>query len=232
MRHLGDYNVDHAVEPRAVVRHCPFADEARGNSGIAHRVAVSRQSRRQQIAIALRRGRLNRAGRAEIEQDEAAGFRLIPVVCEIGIGLHQPEFEQFAQDHPDQRSHDRIAHVLRGVGDAFDGHTFDEAHRKHLVGAELVINGGHDIIGRIGEQRAEARHLCSFAGVIRFFMQLPFRLGEERRKVDFLGQQSRNAQQRRDIIDVGVDAVAHAGILDLHRKVAAIGRRRAVDLTD
>ena len=63
-------------------------------------------------------------------------------------------------------------------------------------------------------------------------MELPLRFGEQRRDVDRLGERAGHAQQRRDIVDIRIDAVAHPGILHLDRQIAPVGGPRAVDLAD
>ena len=48
------------------------------------------------------------------------------------------------------------------------------------------------------------------------------RLGEERRDVEFPRKQAGDAQQSRDIVDVGIDAFRDTGILHLDREHAAV----------
>jgi len=62
---------------------------------------------------------------------------------------------------------------------------------------------------------AEAHHLRALALVIRLLGKLAFGFGEQRRDIELERQQARNPEQRRDIVRIGIDAFANAGILDL-----------------
>ena len=82
------------------------------------------------------------------------------------------------------------------------------------------------------EPVGEAGHLRRLALVIGFLVQLPFGFGEQRCEVQFARQDARDTQQCSDIVDIGIDAFAHARVLNLDRQFAPVGQRGAVYLSD
>ncbi len=101
-----------------------------------------------------------------------------------------------------------------------------------MAGAEVGLGGGHNIGRIVADQRAIAFEHRPLAEIIGFLVELALGLHQQRRDIDAARQQPRDAQQRRDIVDIGIDAGGDAGILHLDRQHAAIGQLGAVDLAD
>ena len=223
---------DHAFEGRAVPRHLFLGCEP-------HLADAPLQLCRIAPEAGLHHPRIGAAGffrngsrRAEIEQHHAARFGLPAVVGKVRIGLHEAEFEQFAQHQIEHRAHHPVAHILRRISQRVDGPRRDEVHRQHARPGQFVHRRGHHELRLARQHRAIAAHLLGLAQVICFLVQLQLRLSEQRRDVERLGQEARHAQQGRHVVDIGIDARRDAGILHLHRHRAPIVQHRAMDLPD
>jgi len=90
----------------------------------------------------------------------------------------------------------------------------------------------HGKVGRISQQLSVLAQPPALADVIGFGVQLLFRLFEERVDVQALGQQTGNSQQCGDVVDVAVDALTDAGVLNLDRQMPAIPGQCGVDLAN
>ena len=82
------------------------------------------------------------------------------------------------------------------------------------------------------EQLAEARQVRRLVRIVGLFVQLRLGVGQHRVDVELGRQQPGELDQRGDIVDIAVDALAHAGILHLDRKVAPVECLCAVHLAD
>lgn len=74
--------------------------------------------------------------------------------------------------------------------------------------------------------------MARLGDIIRLLMQLRLGLAQYRAEIRVAWDDARHAQEGRQIVDVAVDAGAHAGVLHLDRQIAAVMRLRAVHLPD
>ena len=125
-----------------------------------------------------------------------------------------------------------VAGGLGGVGQRLDRAAVDEIHRQNVGRAELIV--GHRQAEFVAPRQIGGieAHLRGLVQIIGLGMQLAARLVHQGGQVDPLRHQAGDAQQKAHIVDVAVDAVAHAGILHLDRQVAPVAGLRAVHLPD
>ena len=116
-----------------------IADLQHGGVG---RGRVTIQSGIQQLAEILHQFGSDRHDRAKIQQDDAVGRRVKPVIGKVGIGLHQAEPEQVLQDQIDQVPGDVIAQGLRAMRKGLDRLTVDIRHRQNLCCAQIGMQVG------------------------------------------------------------------------------------------
>ena len=86
--------------------------------------------------------------------------------------------------------------------------------------------GQREDVGPGQQARRSVRRCPRLGSIIGLGVQLALGLGQQRGEVHPARQKARQAQQRGHVVDVAVDAGAHAGILHLDRQVAAIAQRR------
>ena len=91
--------------------------------------------------------------------------------------------------------------------------------------------GQHEL-GRVSEQFGVTAQPGALAEIIRFGVQLTFGFKQQRPDIKAAGQQTGNTQQGGDIIDVAVDTLANAWVLDLYRQASPVLRLRQMDLPD
>ena len=108
----GGEQVDHRFALGGVDIALEVAD---GLRRLGHGCAVAADRRCDQAAIGLDHRFSVGPGGAEVEQHQAPAFWLEAVVGEVGVGLDQAEFEQLAEQQPDQAACQVVAHRLVGV---------------------------------------------------------------------------------------------------------------------
>jgi len=204
------------------------------HGGLAHALAVARHHGAADPRVARGQLRVDLAGGAEVEQRHALASRVDQVVREVRVGLHEAELEQLAEHEPLEQRADGVA---AGLGDAALAERLDrlagrEVHRQHPARRQVVVDGGHPQRGLVGHQRAVATQARGLGEVVGLLAELALRLGDQARDVELHRQQARQAQQRRHVVDVRVDAAGDAGVLDLEREPAPVRGDRRVHLPD
>ncbi|KFB72307.1 MAG: hypothetical protein AW09_002507 [Candidatus Accumulibacter phosphatis] len=114
----------------------------------------------------------------------------------------------------------------------FDRHAAHAGHRQDAFRRQIAVHLGQHELGRVGKQTGVAAEQGALAQIIRFGMQLTFRLPQQRSDIKTARQQAGNAQQGGDIVDVAVDTLSDAGVLDLYGQAPPILRLRQMDLAD
>ena len=85
---------------------------------------------------------------------------------------------------------------------------------------------------RPSEQVVKGLQVPGLRKIIGLLMQLELGLLQQRREIHVLRHNARKSQERRNVVDVAVDAGAYARILDLYRQVAPVVRLCAMQLPD
>ena len=196
------------------------------------RVAVLVQPCAQEFAVGLGGLGRDRTGGPEIEQHDPTVFVAPLEIGEVRVGLHEAELEQLAHHEFQQRAAGLVAQRLAFFRQGLDRRACQVVHRQHHGCHKIVDRRGQRETRVVRKQRPVAAHLLRLASVIGFFAELSFGLGQKWRDVEPGGQEPRIAQQRRDIVDIGVDAGRDARILDLDRQFAPGFQRGAVHLPD
>ena len=144
--------------------------------------------------------------------------------------MHDPKFEQFARHQTDHSFKHSVAGFLGFVRQGLYRTAFFKAHRKDMRTGQRVKKLWHDKAGVRRQSFPIKPHLLALAQIIGLFLELLFCCSQQRRNVQFLGQQTRQAQQAGDIIDIGIDAARNAGILNFDCQCLAIAGHRFVNL--
>jgi len=214
----------------------PFPDVspkiADGAGGRTHFRPVSDDGTRHQPAIGVDDLCRVGSGGAEVEQNQFAGGAVVAKVGKIGVALDQSKFEDLPKKEAEEQAGHTLALCSRGIQQGFDRHSTHAGHRQDAFRRHVVIHRGKHELGRVGEQSGVAAQPDSLAQVIRFGVQLTFRLAQQRPDIQAAGQQAGKAQQGGDIVDVAVDTPANAGVLDFYGQAPPVLRFREMHLSD
>ncbi len=110
------------------------------------------------------------------------------VIGEIGVGLHDPQLEQFARHQLNHKAADTVAQFLRRILKALNRNAWLKAHGKDLSGGERLVQLRHDKFIAVGKDFAITAHHRALALVIGFLVQLLFRRSKQRVEVQMAGQ--------------------------------------------
>jgi hypothetical protein len=86
--------------------------------------------------------------------------------------------------------------------------------------------------GSTKQQQTETLQVLGLLPIVRFLVQLTLGFYQQRLDVQLAWQQAGHAQQCSDIIDIAVDTLADAGVLDFQRQTPPITGHRCMHLPD
>ena len=231
-RGLRDDEGDHPVDEIWMPAKGFLAEKPSLERGRLHRCPVTGKAGGQEPTIGLRGRCLNGARRAEVEKHDPPAVRLVPEIGEIRIGLHHAETEDLIENEIDETRRDAVALVLRAMHHGFDRHALHEGHGEDAVRREVRRQIRHHEGVVPGHKTPIGLKLGALAPIVGLLVKLRLGLIQKRGNVETARQQARHPKKRRDIVDISVDALPHAGILDLDRQLAPVERHRPVDLPD
>ena len=208
------------------------AEVANGLGRFVHALAVAVHGSAHEPPVGFHHLTAIGARGTKVQQHGAAAGLVVAVVGEVGVGLHQAEFEQLPEQQAHQGARHLVALRLGCALQGFDGHAFHVVHRQHVLGGPVGVHGGNAQVWRTGQQGCKLRLAAGFAQIVGFFVQLPFGLGQERRHIQMGRQQARHAQQRAHVVHVAGNALAYAGVLHLDGQWPPVFGGGAVHLAD
>ena len=176
--------------------------------------------------------RLVDAHRAKIEQADGFALRVVEKIGEVRVALHHSPAQAFMQAQVDEPRGQAVARLRRCGGQRFDALAIDKAHRQDAWTAQTLIHLGHLEQIIVDEPLAVAAQVAGFERVVGFVVQLLPRQVKQGVDFDARGQQAEEFQQRRHVVDVAIDAVGDAGVLNLDREPAPVAIDRVVHLPD
>ena len=98
-----------------------------------HQTAACGLRRIHHVDIPVYQFFLKAAGGTEIQQHHFSGFRVVAVVCKVGVGLHQLHAQQFLEQQFKHGGGNFVACWLCGMGHLFNGHAFYIAHGQNTA---------------------------------------------------------------------------------------------------